>query len=182
MNNKSIAVGYRDNILNKYGYGLVDAALIFEDIIYDNKNLSAEEMCNVRFKSLPYNLLMPVYKYIKKANYTLIPDSHLKVYVDKHSTIDLILGTSVKKTISKLPHYSNFNELKAGIEEQKDIKKVPALILANIDLLDINTMRTLCKDMFLKSTPELLKDNTYFKRCVMCLDYWENYQSPIKEE
>lgn len=106
----------------------------------------------------------------------------LKVYVDKHSTIDLILGTSVKKTISKLPHYTNFNELKAGIEEQEDIKKVPALILANIDLLDINTMRTLCKDMFLKSTPELLKDNTYFKRCVMCLDYWENYQSQLKEE
>lgn len=34
----AIAVGYRDNILNKYGYGLVDTALIFEDIIYDNKN------------------------------------------------------------------------------------------------------------------------------------------------
>lgn len=178
----AIAVGYRDNILNKYGYGLVDTALIFEDIIYDNKNFSAKEMCTVRFKSIPCNLLMPVYKYIKKANYTLIPDSHLKVYVDKHSTIDLILGTSVKKTISKLPHYTNFNELKAGIEEQEDIKKVPALILANIDLLDINTMRTLCKDMFLKSTPELLKDNTYFKRCVMCLDYWENYQSQLKEE
>ena len=178
----AIAVGYRDNILNKYGYGLVDTALIFEDIIYDNKNFSAKEMCTVRFKSIPCNLLMPVYKYIKKANYTLIPDSHLKVYVDKHSTIDLILGTSVKKTISKLPHYTNFNELKAGIEEQEDIKKVPALILANIDLLDINTMRTLCKDMFLKSTPVLLKDNTYFKRCVMCLDYWENYQSQLKEE
>lgn len=105
----AIAVGYRDNILNKYGYGLVDTALIFEDIIYDNKNFSAKEMCTVRFKSIPCNLLMPVYKYIKKANYTLIPDSHLKVYVDKHSTIDLILGTSVKKTISKLPHYTNFN-------------------------------------------------------------------------
>ena len=91
---------------------------------------------------------MPVYKYIKKANYTLIPDSHLKVYVDKHNTIDLILGTSVKKTISKLPHYSNFNELKAGIEEQKDIKKVPALILANIDLLDINTCVLFAKICF----------------------------------
>ena len=100
---------------------------------------------------------MPVYKYIKKANYSLIPDSHLKIYVDKHNSIDLILGTSVKKTINKLPHYSNFTELQCGISEQEEIKKVPALILANIDLL------------------ELLKD-TYFKRCVMCLDYWENYQ------
>ncbi len=171
----AIAVGYRDNILNKYGYGLVDAALIFEDIIYNNKHFSAEEMCSVRFKSLPCTQLMPVFKYIKEAKYQLVPGSHLKNYVDKHNSIDLILGTSVKKSISKLPRYSDFNELQTVLSEQEDIKKVPALILANINLLDINYMRTLCCDMFTKATPELLKD-TYFKRCVMCLDYWENYQ------
>lgn len=170
----AIAVGYRDNILNKYGYGLVDTALIFEDIIYNNKDFNAEEMCSERFKSLPFTQLMPVFKYIKSAKYQLQLNSHLKTYVDKHNSIDLILGGSVKKTISTLPNYSNFDELLNAITEQNDNKKIPGLILANLKILNSDNLRIVCKDLFENTNYDLMKD-IYFKRCVMCLDYWENY-------
>lgn len=169
----AIAVGYRENILNKYGYGLVDVALIFEDIIYDNKHFSAEQMCTERYKSIPYTQLLPVFKYIKNADFKLIPGSHLEKYVEKHNSIDAILGSSTKKALVNLPKYTSYYELKNAIEIMTDIKKRPANILANLDILDTHKLRELCKEMFNIATPDLLS-NTYFKRCVMCLDFWEN--------
>lgn len=41
----AIAIGYRESILNKFGYGIFDDELIFEDILYDNKHFDADSMC-----------------------------------------------------------------------------------------------------------------------------------------
>lgn len=169
----AIAVGYRDTILNKYGYGLVDTALIFEDILYNNKHFNAENMCRERYKSIPSNQLFPVFKYIKQANFELIPDSHLLNYVIKHNSIDLILGTSVKKALANIPKYSDFSSINAAIDAQPDVKKKPYLILANLDSLDMEELRLLCQKLFNTGSPELI-NHPYYKRCVMCLDFIEN--------
>lgn len=169
----AIAVGYRENILNKYGYGLVDKNLIFEDIVYDNKHFSAEEMCIERYKSIPYTQLLPVFKYIKAANFKLISGSHLETYVKKHNSIDAILGSSIKKALVNIPKYANYDELQKALDKITDTRKVPAIMLANLQILDIPKLRELCKRLFDTASDELFS-NTYFKRCVMCLDFWEN--------
>ena len=45
-------------------YGLLSDTFIVEDILFDNKDFDAEEMCFVRFKSLPKTRLLPVFKYV----------------------------------------------------------------------------------------------------------------------
>ena len=53
---------YKENILNKFGYGLFEDDLIFEDILYDNKKFDADSMCIDRFKSISSTRLLPVFK------------------------------------------------------------------------------------------------------------------------
>ena len=75
---QAIAIGYKDNILNKYGYGRFEDSQIYEDIIYDNKNFDSAAMCDERLRGIPINRLLPVYKYVKGRE---IPkDSKLYIY------------------------------------------------------------------------------------------------------
>ena len=61
----AIAVGYKENILNKFGYGMMDDEYIIEDILYDNKHLNPDSML-YRFALSHYLVLrlLPVFKYV----------------------------------------------------------------------------------------------------------------------
>lgn len=171
----AVAIGYKENILNKFGYGLFDDELIFEDILYNNKHFSADSMCIDRFKSLACTRLLPVFKYVKNA--TIIPadDSKLKKYIDLHNSEDQIISKKVEKTIKNLPSVDDFEELMTEIAKRTEVSKKSGLLLKNIRNLSPDQIRKACKLIF-EYNREATKNSTHFKRCVMYLDLLENYK------
>lgn len=177
----AIAIGYKENILNKFGYGLFEDDLIFEDILYDNQNFDSDSMCIDRFKSLPYTRLLPVFKYIKNASMPPIIGSKLDIYVKKHDSIDKIISKKVEKTLNTVPSYSSYEDVMSEIEKVPNVQKKAGLILKNIHNLDIDQIRNSCKFIFEYDREEAMK-STHFKRCVMYLDLQENCYSKEKSQ
>lgn len=171
----AIAIGYKENILNKFGYGLFEDELIFEDILYNNKNFDANSMCIDRFKSLPSTRLLPVFKYVKNASTILAKNSKLSKYMELHNSVDKILSKNIVKSIKNLPTFNDFNELLAEIESKNDVNKKSGFLLKSIQNFSLEQVRDACKIIYSydkKST----KNATNFKRCVMYLDLLENYE------
>lgn len=169
----AIAIGYRENILNKVGYGLLDPYLILEDIIYNNKNFDAEQMCTTRFKSLPYTQLIPVYKYVKQYNGTIASDSKLQIYINHHDSLDKIISKKVQKTLDKVSVFNNYDDLKLAIDAADTAHKKAGVLLKNINIVNTDELRHLCIYIH-EEDPSVAKHSTHFKRCVMCLDFFEN--------
>ena len=177
----AIAIGYKENILNKFGYGLFEDDLIFEDILYDNKNFDSDSMCIDRFKSLPYTRLLPVFKYVKKASTPLIPGSKLDIYVKAHDSIDKIISKKVEKTLNSVPSYNKFEDVLSEMENVPNVQKKAGLLLKNIRSFNIDQIRSACKLIFKYNRDESMK-STHFKRCVMYLDLLENYSTKEKSQ
>ncbi|MBA4686351.1 MAG: SIR2 family protein [Candidatus Galacturonibacter soehngenii] len=170
----AIAIGYRENILNKFGYGVFSDELILEDIIFDNKHFNAESMCIDRFKSLASTRLVPVFKYIKAYNHPIPEDSKLYVYMEKHNTVDKIISKKIIKNLKNIPTIDNFDELKKVIESIDDLNKKAGILLKNISNFNLEQIRTLCGELF-NYDEKSVNFSTNFKRCVMYLDLHENY-------
>lgn len=171
----AIAIGYKENILNKFGYGLFDDELIFEDILYNNKNFDADSMCIDRFKSIPSTRLLPVFKYIKNATMEPSSDSKLYKYIELHNSVEKIIAKNVEKSIKNLPVYYNYDELLSEIEAKADVNKKSGLLLKNIRNFSLEQVREMCKIIY-NYDKISTKTSTHFKRCVMCLDLLENYR------
>lgn len=170
----AIAIGYRESILNKFGYGIFDDTLIFEDILYDNKHFDADSMCSDRFKSIPHTRLLPVFKYVKATTLHIDPLSHLGAYIEKHNSIDLIITKKIQKSLKNVPTINNFNDLLAEIDNVTGLNKKAGLLLKNITSFNILKIREICKRLY-SSDKEEIKTSTHFKRCVMYIDLMENY-------
>lgn len=170
----AIAIGYRENILSKVGYGLFDDLLILEDILYDNQDFNADSMCQDRFKSISYTRLLPVFKYVMKSTIPIMKDSHLDVYIQKHNSVEKIFGSNTIKLIRNLPTYDNYDDLLIEINNRATADKKSGLLLKNIDKLDIPQIRECCKKIF-EFDKDSAKASSHFKRCVMYLDLIENY-------
>ena len=175
----AIAIGYKENILNKFGYGLFEDDLIFEDILYDNKKFDADSMCIDRFKSISSTRLLPVFKYIKNASSPPVNGSKLDIYANIHNSIDKIISKKVEKTLNTVPSYTSYEDILSEIEKVPTIHKKAGLILKNIQNLSLSQVRNSCKSFFESNREEAMK-STHFKRCVMYLDLQENY--PAKEK
>lgn len=172
----AIAVGYKENILNKYGYGLLSDEFIFEDILWNNKDFDAIEMCKERFKSLPKTRLLPVFKYVKTAEemgFMVSSTPMLNTYVQLHNSYEKIVPKNIEKNIKNIPKVSNFEELHTNIAELDTINKKSGLLLKNIKSFNNNEVRTILKELFLLNKADALK-STNFKRCAMYLDLAEN--------
>lgn len=172
----AVAVGYKTTILSTYGYALMSAESIFEDILYNNQQLSSESMCQDRFKSIPINKLLPVHKYVKQAldlGYKIDENSMLNRYIKSHNSIELIIGTSTEKALKNVPILTNYNDLLKEFDSVKGLNKVAGIVLKNIAILSNTELRLLCQDMWQKYRSEFYT-STNFKRCVMCLDFREN--------
>lgn len=170
----AVAIGYKENILNKFGYGLFEDDLIFEDILYDNKHFDSDSMCIDRFKSLPCTRLFPVFKYVRNASNPPVEGSKLYSYIQGHNTVEKIISKKVEKTLKTLPFYDDYTSLVDAINENTIAQKKAGLLLKNIKNISINQVRNICKDIFQYNRSEAMS-STHFKRCVMYLDLLENY-------
>lgn len=171
----AIAIGYRDNILNKIGYGIIEVETIIEDILYDNKKLDPERMCLDRFKSLSSTLLIPVFKYKKRCLADIPVENKLHKYIEEHKTVDKIISKSQLKSISSLPVLTSKDDLHTVMNVQNTFDKKAGVLLKNISLFSPEEIRTECKILFEEVTGTKIT-STCFKRCVMYLDYVENYE------
>lgn len=169
----AIAIGYRENILNKFGYGLLSDLSIFEDILFDNKHFDADEMCMQRFKSISSTRLLPVHKYITSATIDISSNEKLIRYAELHNSLADLLPSNIQKQLVNIPTISDFSILNEEMVKVADIHKQAGLLLKNIQSYSIEQIRHVCCKLF-----ELDKDtafkSTHFKRCVMYIDMLEN--------
>lgn len=169
----AIAIGYKENILNKYGYGRFDDIQIFEDIIYDNKRFDAEAMCSERLKSISITRLLPVFKYVK--NQEIPIESKLYRYIQAHNSMDKIIANNVVKSLKNTPMFQDYGEVSNHMKMADDCRKAAMIVLKNIHILNVDELRAACKYLFETYPDECVKE-TNTKRCIMCLDLIENYR------
>jgi len=169
----AIAIGYRDNILNKIGYGILEVETILEDILFDNKNLDPEKMCFHRFKSISSAHLIPVFKYVKKCNTPLPESSKLVSYIKERDSIGQIISKSQLKVINALPTVASIDELHTAMNAQTSFDRKAGILLKSISNFSNADIRKECQILFSEVTGNKIT-STCFKRCVMYLDYMEN--------
>lgn len=169
----AIAIGYKENILNRFGYGVLSDEMIYEDILYDNKKYDAEQMCMERFKSISVSRLLPVHKYIKSCD-SWSRNSKLVSYAAAHNSVDLLIPGNIRKQIINIPVINDFQQLLNEINSVSEINKKAGLLLKNLDTCTIEQIRNLCKEFFILDKESAMK-STHFKRCVMYIDLCENH-------
>lgn len=169
----AIAIGYKESILNKYGYGLLEESQIFEDIIFDNKHFDAEAMCTDRLKGLPRTRLMPVFKYVK--NQQIPENEKLGVYIREHNSLDKIIANNIAKTLRNISIFECYDRVKEQMMQEDTCRKAAMTVLKNIDVLSIAELRDACKYLY-ETYPTEYFTETNAKRCVLCLDFMENYK------
>lgn len=169
----AIAIGYKENILNKFGYGLLSDDMIFEDILFDNKHFNANEMCLSRFKSLSSTRLLPVYKYVKQATEDITSNEKLVHYMELHDTITNLFPSNIKKQVKTVPVISDFDALTSEMDSVSDIHKQAGVLMKNIEHFSIDQIRLLCGNLFSLDREASMK-STHFKRCIMYIDLLEN--------
>ncbi len=169
----AVAIGYKESILNKYGYGLFDDKEIFEDILLDNKKFDADSMCFERYHSIAISRLLPVFKYVRRATSPIAEDSKLKAYINKHNSMELIISTKIKKTLSNIPILESVDDVRKEIDNVPETNRKCGVILKNISVLKTDEIRKLCIPIFMSDTKAAMS-STNFKRCVMCIDLLEN--------
>ena len=170
----AIAIGYRDSILNKVGYGILDVESIIEDILFDNKKLNADNMCFDRFKSISSTHLIPVFKYVRRCTSPIPSSSKLKDYINARNSVDKIISKSQLKAIGALPTVSTIEELHKWMSVQNTVDKKAGILLKSIYNFSINEIREECKLLF-REIGGVKITSTCFKRCVMFIDFMENY-------
>ena len=170
----AVAIGYKESILSKFGYGLFNDDLIIEDILFDNKHFNPDSMCIDRFKSIHCNRLMPVFKYVKNSSSSVADNSRLKAYIEQHNSIDKIISKNIEKTLKNVPIFPDHHSLIEAIKKVDDINKKSGILLKNIHSMSNVEIRNACIDIFQIDRIGAMK-STNFKRCVMYLDLMENY-------
>lgn len=170
----AIAIGYRDSILNKVGYGILEVETIIEDILFDNKGLDANNMCFNRFKSICSTHLIPVFKYVKNCTTPIPEDSKLYDYIQERNSVDKIISKSQLKAIGALPTASTLEELHDAMNKQNTFDRRAGVLLKSIDNFTLNEIRTECQTLFQEIDTSKIT-STCFKRCVMYIDFMENY-------
>ncbi len=175
----AIAIGYRESILNKYGYGLLAEDVIFEDILLDNKHFDSNNMCMDRFKSIAYTRLLPVFKYASSATVDITANNKLAVYLCAHDTMDKIIPSNIKKQIKAVPTITDYNQLLSEIETVAEVNKKAGILLKNIDKFSAAQIRSICINLFQYDRTASMH-STHFKRCVMCLDLLEHPIPAVK--
>ena len=147
--------------------------MIFEDILYNNKNFDSNSMCLERFKSIRSNRLLPVCKYVNSATEDISANEKLITYINMHDTKEKLVPSNIKKSLKSLPIIGEYDVLLNELSTIPDINKKAGLLLKNIDSFDIDQIRDICKQLF-EYDREASMNSTHFKRCVMYIDLLEN--------
>lgn len=168
----AIAIGKKETLLGKLGYGVFSTTNIVEDILFDNKSFDCNAMCQDRFKSIASNRLIPVFKYVAGCSSYIDPKSKLQKYIDTHDTYEKIVTKNIEKTLKNIPNVTDIQDLHTIIDSAPDFMKKAAILLKNIKFFDISVIKKECQKLF-----SLYGDNeysTHFLRCVMYVDLIEN--------
>ena len=80
-----------------------------------------------------------------------------------------------KKTLKNIPKYDTYDQVKAQMISESSCRRTAMTVLANMDILSVEDLRDACKYLF-NTYPEEYYTETNSERCVLCLDYKENYQ------
>lgn len=169
----AIAIGYRESILNKYGYGMLSDELIFEDILYDNKKFDADNMCFERYKSISATRLLPVFKYAKLTTIPISKESKLYAYMNSHHSWEQLVPRNILKSIASVPEFDDEQSIQNEIANTEGINKQAGILLKNIKQISLANAREICKQLFISDKVAAIK-STHFKRCVMYIDLMEN--------
>lgn len=169
----AIAIGYRESILNKYGYGMLADDIIFEDILLNNKHFDSNNMCLERFKSIACTRLLPVFKYAASATADISRNEKLITYMRAHNTKDKIIASNIKKQVTSVPTISDYSQLLEEIDTVAEVNKKAGILLKNIGFYSAEQIRTICLNLFQYDRASSMS-STHFKRCVMYLDLLEN--------
>ena len=145
---------------------------------FDVYHFSADEMCMSRFKSISSNRLLPVYKYVHSASVLVDSNENLKRYLELHNTKDKLFPANILKQVRTMPLITDYDELLFKMNAIGVIHKQAGLLLKNIDSFSVEQIRAVCKKLFNLDRQESMK-STHFKRCVMYIDFIENYTKMI---
>ncbi|MBQ8813359.1 MAG: SIR2 family protein [Lachnospiraceae bacterium] len=170
----AIAIGYRDDILNKIGYGVVSVETILEDILFDNKKLNADNMCFERFRAIPYTHLIPVFKYVSACSTPIAEGSKLADYIERRNSVEKIIPKTQIKQLNAFPQVNTLDELHSAMDIQPTADRKASVLLKNISNFTIPEIRQECKTIFEMFSGSKIT-STAFKRCVMYIDFMENY-------
>lgn len=168
----AIAIGKKETLFGKLGYGILGTNCILEDILFNNKNLDCNAMCQDRFRSIAINRLMPVFKYVRGASCGIDPNSKLGIYIASHDSYDKIVSKNLERRLQKLDSFKNLNDLHNALETIPEFDKKSALLLRNIRNFRIEDIKEECKKLFQIYNYD--KYSTHFLRCIMYIDLMEN--------
>ena len=131
-------------------------------------------MCFDRFKSISSTHLIPVFKYVRRCTSPIPSSSKLKDYINARNSVDKIISKSQLKAIGALPTVSTIEELHKWMSVQNTVDKKAGILLKSIYNFSINEIREECKLLF-REIGGVKITSTCFKRCVMFIDFMENY-------
>ena len=171
----AVAVGYREDLVNNIGYKSFPDKFIYEDILFDNKNLDPYKVCFDKYASITHYRLLPIFKYAKEIPIEVKESYRLSSYISSKDSEEKIISNSFLRSASYYPIYDNLNSLRSGLNDYDKDRNKCILSLKNHALLDPESLRGICKDL-LDQYSESLYETTEFKRCILFLDYLENCQ------
>lgn len=148
-------------------YKIHGSALDAESVIVGIDNLD-----KIDLSAKPINRLLPVYKYVKKRD--ISKDTKLYDYIQAHNSMEKIISNTVLKSIKNTPQFETYVQLVQYMDPMDNCRKTAMAILKNMDKLSIDELGLACKYLYEKY-PDEYATETNAKRCIMCLDFRENY-------
>lgn len=170
--NLAIAVGYKDE-LKEYGYKGLPEIVIFEDILFNNKNLKPKSVCIDTYKSISHQRILPIFKYAYHIIDEVNSNSRLNTYIESKNAKEKIFSRALQKRLKNYPSVATYEEIIDRLSSFETLSKKCNFIIKNIDILSIEKLRDICISFF---DDFKINDNcTEYKKCVVYLDFLENY-------
>lgn len=101
----AIAIGNISEIRD-HGYGLKPLTEIFEDILYDNKNINADKLIKGTYENhyLKIKRNIPIYKYVSNATADVLEQCpRVNQYIQEHRFLNTYLKGQLLKEVNKVP-------------------------------------------------------------------------------
>lgn len=171
----AIAVGYKSDFVQESGYKAFPESIIYEDILKDNQHLDPRKVCFDRYTSISHQRVLPIFKYAKKIASEISENERLLSYIKSKDAKEKILSKTLNNQIQNYPALTSKSEVDSRLDDYETINKKCMLILKNIHILTTDDIRNYCIYMFDDFIANGMKD-THFKRCVLYLDFLENYE------
>lgn len=170
----AIAVGYKEDFISKHGYSTFSDDIIFEDILKNNHNLDSRSVCFERYRSISHQRVLPIFKYAALIAEEVNKNERLLEYINSKNSKDKIISRTIQKQIKNYPQVFSFSDFEKNIDKYETLSKKCMFILKNIDLFTTESLRKTLIDLY--EEYQLTSNCTHYKRCVLYLDFLENYE------